>query len=156
MKQDAVICDIDGVILDVSQVFKEIEEKGLTGDAKWDYFNRHANGLHVYPEKRMIEIIHSFYKKGYKIIFLSARSEEIEKETAHRLMQEFLYYIESKLSIFDFELLMRSEGDFSPSAEVKEKHLLELKNKYNILCAFDDDESNCEMFRKNNILTFKV
>lgn len=156
MLEKAIICDIDGVILDVSQVFKEIEEQSLTGDAKWEYFDRHANGLHVYPEKRMIEIIHNFYNQGYKIIFLSARRERTEVETAKRLLQEFFYYIESKFKIFDFEILMRPEGVKSPSAEVKEKHLIELKKKYDILCAFDDDDSNCAMFEKNNILTFKV
>lgn len=156
MKEKAIICDIDGVILDSSQVFKEIDEQGLTGDAKWEYFDRHANGPHVYPEKRMIEIIHNFYEKGYKIIFLSARSERIEKETAQRLIQEFLYYQESTFKIFDFELLMRPEGDYSPSAEIKEKHLKDIKEKYGIICAFDDDDSNCAMFERNNILTFKV
>lgn len=156
MKEKAIICDIDGVILDSSQVFKEIEEQGLTGDAKWEYFDRNANGPCVFSNKRMIEIIHNFYEKGYKIIFLSARSERIEKETAHRLMQEFLHYMKNVVNIFDFELLMRPEGDYSPSAEIKEKHLKDIKEKYDIICAFDDDDSNCEMFERNNILSFKV
>lgn len=153
MKEKAVICDIDGVILDSSQVFKEIEEQGLTGDAKWEYFDRHANGLHVYPEKRMIEIIHNFYEQGYRIVFSTARSIRIAKETVERIGEEFIRY---NLDVDCFDVAMRPEDDYSPSAEVKEKHLKELKEKYNILCAFDDDDSNCAMFERNNILTFKV
>lgn len=153
MREKAIICDIDGVILDSSQVFKEIEEQGFTGDAKWEYFDWHANGFHVYPEKRMIEIIYNFYKQGYKIIFLTARSESIKVETRYRILAEFVIYQENK---FDFELLMRPIGDYSPSAEVKEKHLEDIKKEYDIICAFDDDDSNCAMFERNKILTFKV
>lgn len=153
MKQKAVICDIDGVILDSSQVFKEIEEQGLTGDAKWEYFDRHANGLHVYPEKRMIEVIHNFLNQGYRIIFLSARSERIIQETIKRVFNEFYNY---GCILNSYLFILRPIGDYSPSAEVKEKHLKELKENYNILCAFDDDDSNCAMFERNGILTFKV
>lgn len=153
MREKAVICDIDGVILDSSQVFKEIEEQGLTGDAKWEYFDRHANGLHVYPEKRMIEIIHNFYEKGYKIIFLTARSARIRGKTTSRLFVEFDFF---DCPLEEFDMYMRPEGDYSPSAEVKEKYLKLIKEKYDILCAFDDDDSNCAMFERNNILTFKV
>ena len=154
MKEKAIICDIDGVILDSSQVFKEIEEQGLTGDAKWEYFDRHANGLHVYPEKRMIKIIHSFYQQGYKIIFSTARSERIKMETSCRLVSDFQYY-EPK-GAFEAKLLMRPIGDYSPSAEIKEKHLEDIKKEYDIVCSFDDDDSNCAMFERNKILTFKV
>ena len=153
MKEKAIICDIDGVILDSSQVFKEIEELGLKGDAKWDYFDWHANGLRVFTNKEMVELIYTYYCVGITIVFLTARSERIKNLTAFRLYQDFKLY---DCELENFDLLMRSEGDYSPSAEVKEKHLMELKKKYEILCAFDDDESNCEMFRKNNILTFKV
>ena len=151
-KQDAVICDIDGVILDSSQVFKEIEELGLTGDAKWEYFNRHANnGANVYWD--MVDVIKPFIEMGYKIIFLTARCETIKEETTETVIGAFrgaFFYSH------EYEFVMRPKGVKLPSAEVKEKHLLELKKKYDILCAFDDDESNCEMFRKHNILTFKV
>lgn len=153
MREKAIICDIDGVILDSSQVFKEIDEQGLTGDAKWEYFDRHANGLHVYPEKRMLEIIYDLYQFGLRIIFLTARSVRIEEETVLRILKDFRLF---GMPIRNFRMRMRPEGDYSPSADVKEKHLIELKKKYDILCAFDDDDSNCEMFRRNNILTFKV
>ena len=39
---------------------------------------------------------------------------------------------------------------------VKERELLKLEKKYNIVCAYDDREKNIEMFKRHNIKAVKV
>lgn len=152
-KVRAVIFDIDGVILDSSVVFQQIEKKGLKGEAVWNYFDKYANSDIVFSNKKIIKLIEDFYILGYKIIILTARSEAIRKHTMFRLNLEFYNHTESKI---EYELYMRKEDDKTPASEVKEKHLNYILKFHDIFCAYDDDEKNCQMFHENGILTFKV
>ena len=55
MKKKAVICDIDGVLLDSEHIFDKINELGLSGNDKWEYFNRHAKDVDVIANKNGID-----------------------------------------------------------------------------------------------------
>lgn len=152
-KVKAVIFDIDGVILDSSAIWQQVEKKGLTGDAVWDYFDKHANSEVVTTNTKMIKLIENFHILGYKIIILTARSESIRKHTMFRLNLDFYNNSEYKI---EYELYMRQEDDTSTSYEVKQNHLENILKFHNVFCAYDDDDSNCKMFSENGILTFKV
>lgn len=150
----AVICDIDGVLIDTSLILKHIEDNKLTGDEKWEYFDNNANGLKAYPNRKMLEIIKLFWLKNFKIILLTGRSEKIKEETIKTLNNDFYLLTDCKP---EFEIYMRKEDDYHLEPfEVKQRYLTELKKKYDIYCAFDDDEKNCKMFKENGILTFEV
>jgi len=153
MKQKAIICDIDGVLLDTSKVFKQIEDFYLTGNIKWKYFNRHANDNDVPCDIRIMRILEWFVDNGYKIIFLTARSEEIYRQTRAKIQYEQALYANKP---FDFLLIMRPSDVLAPSDEVKYNALLEIEKKYNIFCAIDDDADNCDMFASKGILTLQV
>ena len=56
MKQKAIICDIDGVLLDTEHIFERIETAQLTGRDKWDFFNRHANDVDVIANNNVIDV----------------------------------------------------------------------------------------------------
>lgn len=153
VRQLAIICDIDGVLLDTEHIFKKIDELGLTGSSKWEYFNRHANGLEVEADGRVVAILSAFANVGYKIIFVTARSVEIWKHTRAKIDLIIGQYSDF---IFPYELAMRGVTDYRSSEEVKQDILNDISSDYDIICAIDDDAKNCEMFVKNKILTMQV
>lgn len=153
MKRIAVICDIDGVLLDSEHIFDKINELGLSGNDKWNFFNRHANDHDVIADKRVIDILETFAEQGYVIIFLTARSEEIYANTRAKI--DLTIGLGGR-NIFNYMLLMRPLNDKSESCAIKKIWLDAIRERYSILCAIDDDSSNCEMFKENNILTLQV
>lgn len=153
MKKKAVICDIDGVLLDSEHIFDKINELGLSGNDKWEYFNRHANDVDVIANKNVIDLLSAFDSAGIRIIFLTARSQEIEAQTRAKLDMVIGQFAEN---IFSYILLMRDIDDKSESCAVKKFWLDCIRNQYDVICAIDDDSSNCEMFKDNDILTLQV
>jgi len=152
MKKRAIICDIDGVLLDTKHIFENIEKYELTGDDKWDYFNRHANDYDVEIDSRIVEMLDAL-SKDYKIVFMTARSFEIHKQTRAKIAQAIGLY---SGSIFDYEIIMRRIDDFRASDEVKEGMLKYIQKLYDVVFAIDDESPNCEMFKQNGILTLQV
>ena len=53
-------------------------------------------------------------------------------------------------------LLMREENDYRKSSAVKQEHLKEILKLYDVEIAFDDDESNKDMFLENGITVLQV
>lgn len=153
MLKKAIICDIDGVLLETKHIFEEIEKANLTGASKWDYFNRRANDHDVEVDIRVIEVLETFANQGYKILFVTARSAEIWKQTRAKIDMAIGQYAQN---IFEYSLAMRGTDDFNASDCVKAELLQQIQEKYDVLFAIDDDKSNCDMFRKNNILTLQV
>lgn len=147
MKKDAIICDIDGVLVDTSWIFDKTDD--MTTDEKWDFFNRNANNSGNKTNLDLVMILDKLkYFAGYQILFVTTRSDIIYKPTLLMLKRLFVSN--------HFELYMRREGDLSPSYEVKQKILNDIREKYNIVCAIDDDRDNCEMFKNNGITTMQV
>jgi len=142
MKQKAIICDIDGVLLDTDHIFERIEKAGLTGDAKWDFFNRHANDHDVEVDSRIVELLEAFANQGFRI----------EKQTRAKIELAIARYSES---IFDFLLIMRPSRNVDSAEVMKESWLHLLREKYNVMFAIDDNDENCKMFAKNNVLVMK-
>lgn len=152
IKQKAIICDIDGVLLDTAHIFERIENAGLQGSDKWDFFNRHANDFDVEIDFRIVETLEAL-SRNYKIIFLTSRSGEIYKQTRAKIATAIGLYAQT---VFDYILIMRKYRDLRSSAEVKAEWLKELQQEFDIILAIDDESENCEMFAENNILTLKV
>lgn len=142
MKQ-AIICDIDGCLIDSAWIWDEVERKELTGEAMWNFFDAHANSPLSKAHYPLIKILQQALSKENELIFLTARSEVIRGETRDRLAG--IIYNR------DFILLMRPLGNDDPSAVVKEVHLVELLKNYEINLAIDDEQANCDMFEKYGV-----
>lgn len=146
--QDAIICDLDGCLFYTDWIFEEIEEQGLIGAAKWDYFHRHVN----HPKSCMCPELKNFIKEvlteGIFVIFMTARSEVIANETKSRLLKEF-----PRLTTENHLIMMRPYNDYDDADLVKERMLQQLKkeNKYSFIMAIDDEPKNIEMFARNQI-----
>jgi len=146
MKQ-AIICDIDGCLIDSAWIWDEIERKGLTGEEMWKFFDENANAPLSAAHYPLVKILQQALSKENDLIFVTARSESIREETRHRLAG-IIYDKE-------FILLMRPLENADPSARVKEVHLVELLKNYEINLAIDDEQANCDMFEKYGIPCIK-
>ena len=148
-KKNAIICDIDGCLLNTEKIFEEILQKKLKGDKKWDYFHKFANEpSHAIKNTKLIEFLICASKNNYEILLVTARNEVIYKET-------FRYLYDNKDEVFDFKLFCRKYNDYRPAWIVKEEITKKLLKEYNITIAIDDEISNCQMFESLGILTVR-
>lgn len=146
-KKEIVICDIDGCLIDTGWIFEKADE--MKNSDKWDFFNSNANNHDNKINFDLVSLIEKLkYFTGCKIFFVTGRSDIIYKDTYRMLKRLFAFE--------DIVLLMRKEGDYSPSHEVKERIINGLKDKYKIICAIDDEPENCKMFKANGILTMQI
>lgn len=149
MKQKAIICDIDGCLLDTLNIHKQIEELGLTGALKWRYFEAGANDIKTVKFNRnLANVLKTFADTGIKIILLTARSEAIRYSTKLRLDYEIN-------AAFSYKLLMRSMGDSNDPHIVKYLHLKKILEEYDVILAIDDEDANLKMFAANGIFVMK-
>lgn len=147
MKKEIVICDIDGCLIDTAWIFDKTGNMQI--DEKWDFFNRNANNSDNKINFDLVNLIDKLKCfAGYKIFFVTSRSDIIYRETLRMLKGLFSHE--------DIQLLMRREGDTSESREVKELIINKLREEYRIICAIDDDPANCKMFKDNGILTMQI
>ena len=111
------------------------------------------------PIKEVIELIEGYYNLCHvnpMVFFLTSR-----EDTANGLIRLNSYrFIRKHFKCFHdpqdygrrYHLLMRKENDYRPSSAVKEEFLKnDILPYYKVILAFDDDESNKDMFLKNGI-----
>ena len=146
-KPKAVICDIDGCLLDTREILREAEKKETEAE-KWRYFDTYANDRDKVAFNYVLgEVLESLRQCGYKIIFSTARSEAIKINTKIRLRLE-LGYIE--------DIYMRPIGDSRPAAEVKADHLKKIREYYDAQIAIDDEDANVKMYADKGLLVMKL
>ena len=133
MKSKAIICDIDGVVLqcpyfvDIEEFYKNIE---ICTPIEW-----------------CVDLINGLHEKGYTILFLTARDSKCRGITKYQLEQCFK---------FPIHLYMRLNGDIRPDHVIKKEHMDILMMKYDICLALDDNVNNCNMFHSLGIPTVHV
>ena len=145
-KDEAIVIDIDGVLLDSYPILEEMLHLKLTGDKKWSYFHQHCNGPKVtFIGDKVLSLL-NMLKSSVYVILSTSRNELCREGTEARLKEENFPY--------DF-LYMRKEGDYRLSPEVKGDHLDEILKSFDVVAFIDDDLSNCEMTRKKGILALR-
>lgn len=158
MKRKAIVCDIDGVLLDSEHIMQESEDLELYGDLKWDYFYNHCNDVEVISEtKKYIDsFVHATYEvevepnvitiDSVTLIVSTARNEKCRVETIDKLAQH---------EIFFNRMYMRKDGDLRPASEVKREHLIKIMKEFDVIAFIDDDLQNCEMAKSLGILSLR-
>ena len=127
---------------------EKIKEKGLEDAAKWRYFETYANDyMDVKFNFNLGDILEALAGKGYTIILLTARSENIRRATARRIN----FNLNCK-----YLMLMRDKNDISPAHVIKKKHLKEIQEKYEVMLAIDDEEENLNMYSSNGLFVMKA
>ena len=114
--------------------------------------NRGYDDFHLVHRDEINEIVSELIdfhnSKGRHIIIMTGRSEEYRKET------------EEWLNLYDIrydQLLMRQKDDYKRDTVVKkELYNDNIKDKYNVICVFDDRLSVCRQWVDMGIFTFTV
>ena len=149
MKLKAIVFDIDGVLLQTDFILKEIEEKGLIGDAKWEYFYEHCNSDRVKTIPSMVKLYNTIQTSAYhyKMILCTARNRDNYYALVNKLKQEMIS--------FDF-IYMRKSTDYRPDTEVKRDLLKQIMEEYDVIAFIDDKEDNCQMAKELGIFSLRV
>lgn len=143
-KENVIICDIDGCVLDTSWINKKIAELGLTRQQGFAYFNAHIGDKEPETITKMRDFLRMFDNK-IRIIFVTARNENLRQITFEQLV--------SALGVFPEVIYMRPEGNLDEPDILKEKILKEINNRFNVILAIDDNGLTCRMYEQHGILT---
>lgn len=111
----AIIVDIDGTVAEMND----------RGPFEWSKVGQDS------PRLFILDMVYNYYLQGYKILFVSGRSDECRTETEQWLTS---YYSGKYDGLF-----MRKAGDYRKDDEVKEEIFwTNLAPHYNIQAAIDD------------------
>ena len=138
MREDCVICDLDGTIA-LHQ-----------GRSPYEWDKIPTDKMDV----RMARILKMYYDNGVNIIFLSGRPEHVYATTMEWLDKSF-----EELGIdLNYQLILRPETDNRKGAITKKELYEKLiaEHGYNTLCVFEDSISCTEMWRSLGLLTCQV
>ena len=130
----AVIVDLDGTVA----------MHNGRGPFEWE---------RIYTDKvdfRMQNVLRHYALSGIKVIFLTGRNKT---ETAY---QQTTQWLKDNFK-FEWELIMRGEHDMRHS-DICKKELYEklVKDKYHVLCVFDDSRKCINMWRELGLLCCAV
>lgn len=138
MREDCIICDLDGTIA-LHQ-----------GRSPYEWDKIPTDKMDV----RMARILKMYYDSGVNIIFLSGRPEHVYATTKEWLNKSF-----DDLGIdLDYQLVLRPGTD-NRKGSLTKKDLYEkliATYGYNTLCVFEDSNSCTEMWRSLGLLTCQV
>ncbi|MDC1174334.1 HAD family acid phosphatase [Bacteriovoracaceae bacterium] len=133
IKDKAIIVDIDGTLADVEHRVHFVQ----ASPKDWKNFNQHI--IHDKINPWCLEIIKKFKKDQYKIILLTGRTDDFQKDTEEWLV---------KFNVpFDL-LLMRSESDRREDFEIKKEiYQNNIEPKFDSLFVLEDRLSVVKMWR---------
>ncbi len=143
-KENVIICDIDGCVLDTSWINNKIAELGLTREQGFVYFDVHIEDQEPETITKMRDFLRMFDYK-IRIIFVTARNEHLREITYRQLT--------SALGMFPEAIYMRPEGNKDDPDILKETILAEINKHFNVILAIDDDGRTCRMYEQHGILT---
>lgn len=138
-KQKAVIFDVDGTLCDVQGIRHLIKEKGF------DAF--HYASASCLPHAWVGEHARKLHEGGYAILVVTGRARKFERLTSFWLAQH---------SIPSDMLEMRADGDYRKDFIVKREILAKLRQKYDVVHAYDDNPAVIELWEHEGIPYTKV
>lgn len=144
MKRRAIIIDLDGTLCNKDHRHHLYETtnrdwKAINEASKYDTVNEWC-----------LEIVNLFSMNGYKIVFLTGRSESSKEVTMDWLVRNVGYGV-------DWELHMRPGGDTRMDTIVKnEIYFKDIATKYDVLFAIDDRKEVVDGFRDIGLVCLDV
>ncbi len=139
----AAIWDLDGTLADDRARAHHVEvPRGRQRD--WaSYFDAIDQDA---PIAASMEILHALHAQGVRVVFLTGRPEYTRPKTERWLHEQ-------GLTGYD-ELLMRPEDERRAAGEFKVDEIVKLREKYELLCAFEDRIDVAEALRQAGVPVF--
>lgn len=130
----AVVVDIDGTVADHEGRRSPYDMTRVSEDA---------------PKRPVIEVVRSLRNAGFRLVFVSARNEVARPAT--RL------WIQRHVTVGNFELFMREDGDGRPDPVVKKEIFdREIRDRYYVRAVFDDRDRVVSMWRSLGLTCLQV
>ena len=133
----AIIVDVDGTV-------------ALRGEREPFDWSRVGEDMPNWPVIAVINALwmHEHYcGEGLEVIFMSGRPEECRKQTE--------LWLDANVRL-PHQLHMRSDGDFRLDWIVKDELFSQVRDKYNVLSAWDDRNQMVRYWRKLGLQCFQV
>ena len=151
IKTKFIICDLDGCLIKSGWIWDVAKEKGFSKDIAFDFFNRSACCDACEIDVSLYKYLCFKASGGFRLHFLTARSEVISVETIN--------FIQQKTGLIygkEFTISFRPANDFLSSADSKAKRLdAMIADKKEIYFAIDDEDAIIEMYQKRGIKAIK-
>lgn len=151
IKTKFIICDLDGCLIKSGWIWDVVKEKGFSKDVAFDFFNRSACCDACEIDVSLYKYLCFKASGGFRLHFLTARSEVISVETIN--------FIQQKTGLIygkEFTISFRPANDLSSPADSKARRLdAMIADKKEILLAIDDEDEILKMYQKRGIKTIK-
>lgn len=152
-KELAIICDLDGTLA-IIEVYDP--EKPCSKPARlrnpYDASNCHETDLINIPLAKILDSVDINATYEIKIIFVSGREDKYRESTLKFLNEKVSEYFEY---VHLCPLFMRKTGDQRPDEIIKKEIYDEnIKDKYDVLCVFDDRPKVIRMWRSLGLYVF--
>ncbi len=142
-KQKAYIFDIDGTISD------DTHRKYWAKNKEWDKY--HERCIYDDPIDSIVEILNSFFRAGNKIIFMTGRPSEYVEQTKRWICNN------TQMHYDNIELYMRPKENVSSNEDLKKSmYNAFIRNKYDVVSAFDDNQKTLDMWNSIGISCVNV
>ena len=149
--KNIIVCDLDGTLANCEHRVHHVQKVdgiGLKKKPDWEAFyagvkDDTVNGA-VYS---VLDRFNAYGTPRMGLIFCSGRPERCRADTTEWLLQHHFY---------DYELLMRKDGDFRADHIVKQEILDNHINKEKVLFVMDDRQQVVDMWRRNGLMCFQV
>lgn len=148
LKPHAIIWDMDGTLCNVSSIRHHLipTDPRFTGKKNFDAF--HSESVNCPPHAHVKEaFLRLQTEDGYKMIVVTARQEKYRAHTSWWLSEQGLHPDEHH---------HRPNGDFRRDVEIKREILEDLRKRYNIVQAWDDNPAIIELWKSEGIDTVIV
>ena len=149
-KRTAIICDMDGTLVNVSSIRHYVREALLPDGSysKKNFDSFHKASLFCPAIWSTVDLVEEFWANSkFDILIVTARGEPYRRTT-----RDWLH----KYSICYTQLFMRPEGDYRPDVEVKSDILDEIEKKWTVVRAIDDNPSVIALWESRGIDTIVV
>lgn len=139
--QQATIFDMDGTLCDVSSVRHHVKGR----ERNFDAF--HRDSLSCPPHHWVADTARWVHSSGHGVLILTGRMAKWREGTARWL---------EKWNIPFDELLTRADGDFRKDTVIKAELLANVRRRWQITEAIDDNPAIVELWRSEGIPTTVV
>lgn len=143
--RNAVIFDMDGTLADVRSIRHLVvpptpKPKGW----KKDFHAFHALSVDVPPNRAVVDHAHRASLLGNAVVIVTARAAKYRPHTAFFLAMH---------NIPSDALYMRANNDNRPDYDVKRDILAQIRTRYNVIHAVDDNPEVIRLWQEEGIPT---
>lgn len=130
IKPKARIYDVDGTLCDVAEIRYLVDPGDPNYKGYRDFDTFHAQSIDCPPHQRVLDAVAQDLRDGICIIVVTARAERFRTLTRWWLHMNW---------VFPDEQHHRGDHDHRPDVEVKRDILAHLRERYEIIGAWDDN-----------------